>query len=524
MKIKNTLPLILVSMLLGSCSGVTSIDSKDSGNTSIESNESTESKSDESIDSTTSTTSTQPKPTKVEIDFWHTFGQGIEGGISPYVEKFQQLVKRNEGVDVTINLSKEGAYSDIHTKIINGFGAGNVPTIAVAYPDHVADYLEIKKEYVQDLDVYINNDEVGFGKEAYLGDISGNTVYGEDDFISVFLDEGKNYNYSGTYSIPFMKSTEVMFYNLNMIRRALRIHKPQIAGNDLRIKEYMNSLTWNELFELASIIKTHKSDVAPRMEYPVFYDSDGNLFISQLYQRGIGYSSYDNNRKPVIDFERQSEFNKVVSFLDELRYLHSEGLLTTKGTYGQYSSYSFADEKCAFAIGSSGGAGYNDPQSDAFELGVAPVPYTNERKFVTQGVTLTILRNPKYSNEENDAKCLYAWKFIKYLTNPDNDAGLCIEDSQGYVPVRESAYESDEYIEFLNDDESVFNLTAKVVMEINSEGENAYINTPVFKGSAYLREQCGSAIARLLKADETGEVITTTGVLNDVISNSKAHF
>ena len=61
-------------------------------------------------------------------------------------------------------------------------------------------------------------------------------------------------------------------------------------------------------------------------------------------------------------------------------------------------------------------------------------------------------------------------------------------------------------------------------MEINSEGGNAYINTPVFKGSAYLREQCGSAIARLLKADETVEVITTTGVLNDVISNSKAHF
>ena len=43
-----------------------------------------------------------PTVTKVEINFWHTFGQTIQDNLKPQLESFIKLVKKNENVDVTI--------------------------------------------------------------------------------------------------------------------------------------------------------------------------------------------------------------------------------------------------------------------------------------------------------------------------------------------------------------------------------------------------------------------------------------
>ena len=524
MVIKKLLPIVLLGMTITACGtgGEASQEGSKPESNPVSSNETSQGGGESSQGGGEAGGIAKPTQKDVTIDFWHTFGQGIEEGVSAEVEKFVKLVKDNDGVNLKINLSKEGSYTDIQSKIDTGFNGGNVPTLAVAYPDHVANYLGKHAKYVQNLDSYIDDPNIGFGKEAYLGDKKGTEVYGKDDFIKVFMDEGTNYAVEGTYSLPFMKSTEVLFYNMDMVKKALDIHKPDISKNESKIKEYMESLTWDEFMALSKVIKDNKATIAPSLEYPVFYDSDGNFFISQLYQRGIKYSSFDAERKPKIDFEDTTEFNKVVTMVDELRQGHKDGLVTTKGTKGEYSSYSFTDELCAFAIGSSGGAGYNSPKSDSFTFGVAPVPYKGTAKYVTQGVTLTILRNPSYTDADNDARVYYAWKFAKYITNPEVNAVLCVEDSQGYVPVRESAYETDDYLEFLSDDTNIYSSTAKVVMDVNLHAD--YINTPVFSGSSYLREQCGGAIATLFKADDNKQTLATADQLRTVISNSKSHF
>ena len=525
---KKLLPIFLLSMALSACNGEGPVQSQQSQDSSNQPQSQSQDKSQGGGDQSQSQGGgeaggiAKPTQTDITIDFWHTFGQGIEEGVKAEVDKFVDLVKKNDGVNLKINLSKEGSYTDIQSKIDQGFSAGNVPTLAVAYPDHVANYLGKHAKYVQNLDDYINDPNIGFGKEAYLGDKKGNEVYDKDDFIGVFMDEGTNYAVQGTYSLPFMKSTEVLFYNLDMVKKAMDIYKPEISRNESKIKEFIESMTWDQLMEISTIIKNNKATIAPSLEYPVFYDSDGNFFISQLYQRGIKYSSFDAQRNPQVDFEQTAEFNKVVTMIDELRQNHKDGLVTTKGTKGEYSSYSFTDELCAFAIGSSGGAGYNSPKSDSFTFGVAPVPYKGTAQYVTQGVTLTILRNPSYSDADNDARVYYAWKFAKYITNPEVNAVLCVEDSQGYVPVRESAYETDDYLEFLSDDTNIYSSTAKIVMKVNESAD--YINTPVFSGSSYLREQCGGAIATLFKADDNSQNLSTSDQLRTVISNAKSHF
>ena len=100
-----------------------------------------------------------PAVDSVTVKFWHTFGQTVVDGLKGKIATFKDLVKRNDGVDVNVELIYQGGYDDIAAKIRNGFSVGNKPTIAVAYPDHIADYLEIAKsaneEFVVNLDKFI---------------------------------------------------------------------------------------------------------------------------------------------------------------------------------------------------------------------------------------------------------------------------------------------------------------------------------------------------------------------------------
>ena len=174
---------------------------------------------------------------KVTIKFWHTFGQTIEDALKAKRATFHDLVLANDGVDITIDLKYQGAYDDIAKKISDGYGVENTPTMAVAYPDNVADYIDIGKsansEFVVNLEKFINDDKVGFGQEKWLGD-----EYDEEDFVEEFYNEGKQYTVAGTYSLPFLKSTEIMFYNMDALIDVMKGYKPEFNNSKSKIEEY----------------------------------------------------------------------------------------------------------------------------------------------------------------------------------------------------------------------------------------------------------------------------------------------
>ena len=148
MKKHNLFALMILPLLLGGLSSCSDTSSTSNGGSS----------------------STDP----VEITFWHTSGQTVIRELNKKIEDFAALVKENEGVDVKITLSYQGSYDDQLDKILKGFPTGNYPTIAVAYPDHVAEYLESEGSdpgrYVVNLQDYIDNPETTFGAEEWLGD------------------------------------------------------------------------------------------------------------------------------------------------------------------------------------------------------------------------------------------------------------------------------------------------------------------------------------------------------------------
>ena len=269
-----------------------------------------------SVTTTTSGTNTDPTTTtsqepakNVTITFWHTFGQSIVETLTEKIQEFHDLVLENENVNVTVELSYSGSYDDILTKINNGFSAGNIPTIAVAYPDHVADYLSRESydgQYVVNLEPYINNEEYGFNTQPYLGDEEG-----LDDFIESYYQEGTSYAKEGVFSLPLMKSSEVMFYNENIISLALTGNSkftgykptPDFHPTEENIRNYMENLTWDEFMNFCQFINDNKSYFANTINYPAYYDSDGNLFITKMYQNDIPYASVDENGSGVIEFE-----------------------------------------------------------------------------------------------------------------------------------------------------------------------------------------------------------------------------
>ncbi|MFA6769425.1 MAG: extracellular solute-binding protein [Parabacteroides sp.] len=431
----------------------------------------------------------------INIRFWHTFGQTIAGGIESYIEKFQDLVKKNEGVDVNIEMEYEGGYTDIESKIISGFSTSNTPTIAVAYPDHVADYLSNEStpgEYVVNLDDYMDDGEIGFGQEDYLGD------QGKDDFVSSFMDEGQSYINDGTYSLPLMKSTEVMFYNETLLGEILQDYAPGNSGSDL-MKKYLEGLSWDDFMDLNRFIAADIALDTPKysdtLKFPCVYDSDSNLFISHSYQENIPFISIGDDGKGSVDFNNDDSKAMATELLND----YNDGCFTTKGMTGEYGSNSFKGAECVFSIGSSGGAGYQSPTNSTFDYDICKVPYENDNQlYVSQGPTLTLLKSKNYTDAENEMKIKYAWKFLKYLTNSEVNADLCFNYSEGYVPVRESSYETDYYNELMEYDDE-FSHNAKVVIE---DINGTYFNTACFAGSATARVEAGGILTSIFaKAD-----------------------
>ena len=434
----------------------------------------------------------------ITIKFWHTFGQTVVDGLKSKINDFQKLVKENDGVDVTVDMKYQGGYDDIAKLVSDGFAVKNTPTIAVAYPDNVADYIEVGKsaneDFVVNLDKFIKSNDVGFGKEKWLGD-----KYDEEDFVEDFFAEGSSYTLDGTYSLPFLKSTEIMFYNMDLLIEVMKGFKPDFNSSKTKIKEYMARISWDDFMSLCTYIKTNQASISNMLEVPMWYDSDANYIITKMFQNNVAYSSIDSSGKGKIEFASGANYDKVVDLLDAARQNYANGLFTTKGIKNTYGSDFFTNEKCIFSIGSSGGSGYNFPQADAFELGVCRVPASNKNPiYVSQGPTLAMFNDRGLSKDANDKAQLYAWKFMKYITNGQINAEICVNGSEGYVPVRHSAYETSFFQEFMAEGERYAQCYKVVVEDVNSEG--GYLVSKAFKGSASLRDECGSMLTAALTA------------------------
>ena len=403
---------------------------------------------------------------KIHVKFWHTMGDDNEEVVNRIIEKFNEKYP-----DVKIDHTMQGDYSAVYNKLNSAIPAGTMPQMAFCYPDHVADYLADSNAVVN-LDEYLNDPELKFTAEDGL----------EDDFVEMYWDEGKHYLQSGTYSVPFAKSTEVMFYNVDFFNKY-----------NLTVPTTWTE-TWAVCRQILQLKKDNPNDgTLKAIEYPMGYDSDSNLFITLCEQMGIPYTTNDNitTEKDHVQFNNADAKAMAEEFVGYMK----EGLFVTKGGMenGAYTSTYFTEGKCVMSIGSTGGTSYQTTSN--FQQAIAPVPTvhgTDADRYISQGPSICFFK--KGTEEQKKA----AWNFYKFLVRTEFTAAYATRS--GYEPVRKSAYQLESYKEYLNGG----SLQAKV-SKCTAQLNGRFYNSAVYSGSALAREAVGGIFANMFIRNQSAD-------------------
>lgn len=430
----------------------------------------------------------------LEIQFWSTFNKDFHDQIEAHINEFEKIILENEDVKVEFKFSQQGGYDDLAQKVSQGFTSGIYPTIAVAYPDHVADWINRVPENVVNIAPLINDPQIGFGKDSIAALNDNYTL--EEGYVEAFVEEGSKYAVEGTYSFPFLKSTEIMAYNKTLVES---IVIPELNDGYPLNKAFMENITWDQFVTILEYIKeNNEGDDGFNVTWPAYYDSDSNLFITKMMQNNVPFIANGATPSEKVLFNNEQARAEVA----EIKDLYDRGLISTKGVNnGQYGSNYFSKSEIVFSISSSGGAGYMDLGGDV-PVEVVKVPYDNAPSYVSQGPTLCFLNHN--NDAKNDIKIKYAYRLVKYLTTAEVNAE-CAVNSGGYVPVNKYAYDTAQYQHFLyseTNESNVLSINARCVIE---SVNGAYYNLPSFKGSAQIRDAVGGIITQVLAGTKSIE-------------------
>jgi len=467
------LPIIACLGLLGSCGGDTTSSVTSNGTTSNEPNTSSTS---------TVTESFITEPTTIQ--FLVKTGKSNEGLIDDYIESFKAVEP-----NVTVNKSViSTGYNDVESKVIKGFSINDYPDITVAYPDHVANYIDYNK--VLNLQDFIDNASYGWTDED------------KADYISAFVEPGDKYAIPGMYSVPFSKSTEALYYNADAL---IGLQLEGVNGGNAISASYMNNLTWEELFDnlcpkliaynnsLADADKIIAPSEVSTDNAVIGYDSEDNLFITLAEQYGYDYTSLDQTTgEASVDFNN----TEMKDLCKEFHNYAKDGYLMTGGINGHtgYCSSYFQTRNILMNVGSTGGLSYE--YTNDFKIGVAPIPHAEGRdpKVISQGPDICLL------NHNDDNRALASWLFYKHLTSTDNSKDWAL-NSTGYMPVRHSVYDDPEYKE-LNDvttqTEKTEEMLRALVAAYGEDVSETTYTSPAFKGSSNCRAVVKSLMQEIL--------------------------
>ena len=490
-------------------------------------------------------------PTKKKvIKFWHCLGQAKTDELEKVVRAFNADYAGYYEVELD---ALAGDYSSLSSDVTTKLQAGSVPAITMGYPDTFADLIGNNIEYsaILRLNNFIDDERsevvpgdpsktMDLGYEYEIDPETGESTGILEDFVPAYFKEGTGYQFEGVWSMPMYKSTEVMYYNYSYfcgvnpmndayfktqpsdIRTAWNNKKAAVTNlesdtilEDLAsLKTWVHSKggftydepeTWQELKTLCNdILDEYNGTVAGF--YPLGYDSDSNLMITQLEQRGYAYTTNENVTKSSdhILFGNAQNKDNTKKLVDEIIGLirgsdraDKKPLLKTKNTNGNtYTSQAFKDQKCVMSIGSTGGSTYQD--SDTFVTGLCPVPcYEDEdgvvhKKYIQQGPSICFFDNKDPYIHKG------AWLFYKYMADPENNARLALDNS--YDPIRMSSYETDYYDMYISYAGQHMGLRYDIPAITSKLREN-YMTSPVFKGSATARDQIGSIITYIIRND-----------------------
>lgn len=391
--------------------------------------------------------------------------------------------------NITVKLRLYNDYGKIYNDVIANIATNTTPNVCITYPDHIAAYLA-GENTVAPLDSLMENESYGMGgKKLRFSSPS------REEIIPEFLAEGK---ISGKqYALPFMRSTEACYVNKTYVEK-LGYELPDV-------------LTWDFVFEVCEKAMKKTDDGTylingQNVLIPFIYKSTDNMLIQMLRQKSIPYS--DENGSILI-------FNDDVK--DLLLKLGAEAGKRRFSTFkiSGYPANFLNAGQCIFAVDSTAGAtwmGFEAPLIDIsrdklteFETAVMTVPQASSSDspvMISQGPSVCVF------NKEDGGEVLASWLFAQFLLT--DEVQIAYSQTEGYVPVTSKAQNSKEYREYLenagSDGDVHYDVKLKATKLLLSNTENTF-TTPVFNGSASLRNAAGQLIEEVVKSARRNEKI-----------------
>ena len=401
---------------------------------------------------------------EVTISFYTQQGTALQEVTSAYIAEFNKLYP-----NIHVEHTTLGDYDGVRDQIIADISVGGQPNVAYCYPDHVALYNLAKT--VATLDDLIDS-QATVTRADGTTEILGLTDEQKADFIEGYYDEGRQFGDRLMYTMPFSKSTEVLYYD-----------KTFFDANGIAVPT-----TWDEMEQVCAKIKELDPD-----SIPLGYDSESNWFITMCEQYQSPYTSASGEH-----YLFNNETNR--EFVKKFNEWYNKGYLTTQKLYGAYTSGLFTSTngvRSYMSIGSSAGAKYQRPTANAdgsypFEVGIATVPQVNleNRKVISQGPSVCIFK------KDNPQEVVASWLFVKYLTtNVDFQAEFSM--ASGYVPVIKSVTDNEVYANFLAQADGG-NYVAALSAQVCLSQSDAYYTSPAFVGSSTARDQVAALLTKCL--------------------------
>lgn len=333
----------------------------------------------------------------VEIEFWHAMTGGLEETLKTMTDEFNQSQD-----NITVKLVSQGSYDDLSKKLMASAKAENAPVMAQAYEDWMTQYIE--NDLITDLTPYMEHKQHGWSKNEL------------NDIVSVFREA--NTWEDKMYGVPFNKSTEVLYYNTDML-----------TEKNLEIPA-----TWEGYQAAAKALTTNK---------------DGKQVVGLGFENSIGLSFPTYVRqaggKTIDGAVDEVTFNtpEAKTALEFLNGMIAEGTARLAGEDG-YMSSPFGRGDVAMYVGSSAGISFVGAEAEGkINWSVAPLPKGKAAATAFQGTNLAIF------NSATDEEKLAAWEYMKFLTSTEQTVFWA--KSTGYVPVRTSALETDEWKKYVEE-------------------------------------------------------------------------
>lgn len=399
------------------------------------------------------------------------------------IEDFQALYP-----NITVTLRLYTDYGDIYNDVITNISTGTTPNVCITYPDHIATYLTGDN-------VVVPLDELAadpaYGLEGSELKFDGPT---QEEIVPQFWQEC--HLGDTCYALPFMRSTEACYVNKTFVED-LGYTLPDV-------------LTWDFVWEVSEAAAKKNADGTYALNgqnvmVPFLYKSTDNMMIQMLRQKGAGYSTQSGE----IEL-----FNDVTTdLLKGIAGYTADGAFSTFKISGYPANFLNAGQ-CVFAVDSTAGStwmGSNAPLMDIaqdevvdFETAVRMVPQfdPDHPQMISQGPSVCIF------NKDDPQEVLASWLFAQYLLT--NDVQIAYSETEGYVPVTTKAQNDPAYQDYLSrageDDDTHYAVKLAAVQLLLDNLDNTFV-TPVFNGSASLRDAAGSLIESMTKSVRRNQTV-----------------